>query len=137
MLGVLICFNDHQNFKISEKWRFQLQLDPSKIGPGFECFEQHPGLSGSIVQVSIQLDMNFGKLLLRPQMEGTCTLHLWSQEQFAKVHVELNAHLYYGAAEAWVLFKAFKAWADFGRIQLKLETPFFRNLKILMIIKTY
>ena len=69
MLGVLICFNDHQNFKISEKWRFQLQLDPSKIGPGFECFEQHPGLSGSIVQVSIQLDMNFGKLLLRPQME--------------------------------------------------------------------
>ena len=73
MLGVLICFNDHQNFKISEKWRFQLQLDPSKIGPGFECFEQHPGLSGSIVQVSIQLDMNFGKLLLRPQMEGTWT----------------------------------------------------------------
>ena len=73
MLGVLICFNDHQNFKISEKWRFQLQLDPSKIGPGFECFEQHPGLSGSIVQVSIQLDMNFGKLLLRPEMEGTWT----------------------------------------------------------------
>lgn len=24
----------------------------------------------------------------------------WPQEQFAKVHVELNAHLYYGAAEA-------------------------------------
>jgi hypothetical protein len=53
---------------------------------------------------------------------------LWSQEQFAKVHVELNAHLYYGAAEAWLLFKA----ADQGD-PAEVGNDIFQKLKILMI----
>ena len=35
-----------------------------------------------------------------------------AEDQFAKVHVELNAHLYYGAAEApltWALDRGFTA----------------------------
>ena len=40
----------------------------------------------------------------------SCALHLWSQEQFAKVHVELNAHLYYGAAEACVYQSLCSRW---------------------------
>lgn len=68
MLGVLMIIKYHQNFKLLKNVVSNFSWI-ALIGG----FEQQPGLSGSIVQVSIQLDMNFGKLLLRPQMEGTWT----------------------------------------------------------------